>query len=115
MFGDAATQEKILKTSSPKTVKALGKKVVGFKEDEWTEKKDGIMAAALKAKFMQHPELLKKLRDTGMRRIAEADPRGKYWGIGTSSDTSKAKDPERWPGKNKLGSLLEALRSELKE
>jgi predicted NAD-dependent protein-ADP-ribosyltransferase YbiA (DUF1768 family) len=50
-----------------------------------------------------------------MRRIAEADPRGKYWGIGTSSDTSKAKDPERWPGKNKLGSLLEALRSELKE
>ena len=115
MFADGATQEKILKTSSPKTVKALGKKVVGFKEDEWTEKKDGVMAAALKAKFMQHPELLKKLRDTGTRRIAEADPRGKYWGIGTSSDTSKAKDPERWPGKNKLGSLLEALRSELKE
>jgi ribA/ribD-fused uncharacterized protein len=115
MFGDAAIQEKILKTSSPKSVKALGKKVTGFKEDEWAEKKDGVMAAALKAKFMQHPELLKKLRDTGTRRIAEADPRGKYWGIGTSSDTSKAKDPERWPGKNKMGSLLEALRSELKE
>jgi ribA/ribD-fused uncharacterized protein len=115
LFGDAATQGKILKTSSPKSVKALGKKVVGFKEDEWAEKKDQVMAAALKAKFMQHPELLKKLRDTGTRRIAEADPRGKYWGIGTSADTSKAKDPERWPGKNRMGALLEALRSELKE
>jgi ribA/ribD-fused uncharacterized protein len=115
MFGDATAQAKILKTSSPKTVKSLGKKVTGFKEEEWAEKRDSVMAAALKAKFMQHPDLLKKLRDTGTRRIAEADPRGKYWGIGTSADTSKAKDPERWPGKNKLGALLEALRSELKE
>ena len=115
MFGDATIQGKILKTSSAKTVKSLGKKVTGFKEEEWAEKRDSVMAAALKAKFMQHPDLLKKLRDTGTRRIAEADPRGKYWGIGTSADTSKAKDPERWPGKNKLGQLLEALRSELKE
>ena len=114
-FGDAASQSKILKTSSPKTAKSLGKKVQGFKEEEWNEKKDQIMSAALKAKFMQHPDLLKKLRDTGTRRIAEADPRGKYWGIGTSAETSKAKDPERWPGKNKMGQLLEALRSELKE
>lgn len=114
-FGDAAAQEKILKTSSPKSVKALGKKVVGFKEEDWNETKDKVMATALKAKFMQHPELLKKLRDTGTRRIAEADPRGKYWGIGTSADTSKAKDPERWPGKNKMGQLLEVLRTELRE
>jgi ribA/ribD-fused uncharacterized protein len=115
MFGDAVAQGKIMKTSSAKSVKALGKKVQNFKPEEWDETKDQVMAAALKAKFMQHPELLKKLRETGTRRIAEADPRGKYWGIGTSADTSKAKDPERWPGKNKMGSLLEALRAELKE
>jgi ribA/ribD-fused uncharacterized protein len=114
-FGDATIQAKILKTPSPKTVKSLGKKVQGFKEDEWNEKKDQVMAAALKAKFIQHPELLQKLRETGTRRIAEADPRGKYWGIGTSAETSKAKDPARWPGKNKMGQLLEALRTELKE
>jgi ribA/ribD-fused uncharacterized protein len=114
-FGDAAAQGKIMKTSSPKSVKSIGKKVIGFKEEEWAETKDRVMAAALKAKFMQHPELLKKLRETGTRRIAEADPRSKYWGIGTSADTSKAKDPERWPGKNKLGQILEALRAELKE
>jgi signal transduction histidine kinase len=49
------------------------------------------------------------------RPLAEADPRSKYWGIGTSSDTSKAKDPARWPGQNRLGKLLEELRAELKE
>jgi ribA/ribD-fused uncharacterized protein len=114
-FGDAGAQEKIMKTSSPKTVKALGKKVVGFDAAQWDEKKEQVMATGLKAKFMQHPDLLKLLRETGTRRIAEADPRGKFWGIGTSAETSKAKDPERWPGKNVMGKLLEALRSELKE
>lgn len=114
-FGDAGAQEKIMKTTSPKTVKALGKKVVGFDAAQWDEKKESVMATALKAKFTQHPDLLKLLRDTGTRRIAEADPRSKFWGIGTSADTSKAKDPERWPGKNVMGKLLESLRSELKE
>jgi hypothetical protein len=114
-FGDATASEKIMKTSSPKSVKALGKKVVGFKEDEWNEKKNEIMRTALRAKFTQHPELLAKLRSTGSRPIGEANPRDKYWGIGTSSDTSKAKDPAKWPGKNVLGKLLEELRTELKE
>jgi ribA/ribD-fused uncharacterized protein len=89
--------------------------VVGFDAAQWDEKKEQVMATGLKAKFMQHPDLLKLLRETGTRRIAEADPRGKFWGIGTSAETSKAKDPERWPGKNVMGKLLEALRSELKD
>jgi ribA/ribD-fused uncharacterized protein len=114
-FGDAAIQAKILATPSPKTVKALGRKVTGYTEEAWAESKDRVMAIALKAKFMQHPSLLAKLRGTGTRRLAEADPRGKYWGIGTSADTSKATSPDRWPGKNRMGSLLEALRTELTE
>jgi ribA/ribD-fused uncharacterized protein len=114
-FGDAEIQTKIMKTASAKSVKSYGKKVKNFNEEAWNERKDQVMRVAVKAKFMQHPELLKKLRDTGTRPIAEADPRGKYWGIGTSADTSKAKDPERWPGKNVLGKILMELRTELKE
>ena len=113
-FGDVEIQAKILKTSSPKTAKSLGKKVTGFKEEEWNEKKETVMKTALKAKFTQHPDLLTKLRETDDRPIAEADPRSKEWGIGTSADTSKAKDPARWPGKNKMGKLLMELRTELK-
>ena len=115
MFGDVEIQNKILKTASPKSVKSYGKKVKGFDEEAWNEKKDSVMRTAVKAKLMQHPDILKKLRDTGTRPIAEADPRGKYWGIGTSAETSKAKDPSRWPGQNKLGKILMELRDEVKE
>jgi ribA/ribD-fused uncharacterized protein len=115
MFGDTDIQAKILKTASPKSVKSYGKKVKGFDEESWNAKKDEVMRTAVKAKLMQHPDILKKLRDTGDRPIAEADPRGKYWGIGTSSDTSKAKDVAKWPGQNKMGKILMELRTELKE
>jgi ribA/ribD-fused uncharacterized protein len=113
LFGDKEMETKILKTTSPKSVKTYGKKVKDFKEDVWAEKKDDIMRTALKAKFVQHPDLRAKLLETGTRPIAEADPRDKYWAIGTSADTSKAKDPAKWPGKNVLGKMLETLRTEL--
>jgi ribA/ribD-fused uncharacterized protein len=114
-FGDAEAQAKILKTSSPKSVKTYGDKVKGFKEDEWNEKRDDLMRIALKAKFMQHPDLRAKLLSTGDRPIGEANARDKYWSIGTGADTSKAKIPSKWPGKNRLGQLLMELRGELKE
>ena len=102
-------------SASAKSAKGYGKKVEPFDKDVWAGMADRTMKTALKAKFSQHPDLLKKLRETGERPLAEADPRGKYWGIGTSADTSKAKDPAKWPGKNVLGNLLMELRSELKE
>jgi hypothetical protein len=115
MFGDAATEAKILKTKTAKAVKTLGDKVKDAKEEEWDKKKDEVMRTGLKAKFMQHPDLRAKLMETKDRPIGEANARDKYWGIGTSADTSKAKDPSKWPGKNVLGKMLEALRTELKD
>jgi ribA/ribD-fused uncharacterized protein len=115
MFGDTEIQTKILNTASPKSAKAYGKKVKNFDAEAWNEKRDSVMRTAVKAKLMQHPDILKKLRETGTRPIAEADPRGKYWGIGTSAETSKAKDVSRWPGQNKMGKILMELRDELKE
>ena len=73
------------------------------------------MRAALKAKFVQHPDLKTKLLETGSRPIGEASARDKYWGIGTSADTVKAAEPSKWPGKNVMGKLLMELRAELKE
>jgi predicted NAD-dependent protein-ADP-ribosyltransferase YbiA (DUF1768 family) len=64
---------------------------------------------------MQHPDLKAKLLSTNDRPIGEANARDKYWSIGTGADTSKAKIPSKWPGKNRLGALLMELRSELKE
>jgi predicted NAD-dependent protein-ADP-ribosyltransferase YbiA (DUF1768 family) len=58
--------------------------------------------------------LLKQLRDTGTRTLAYANPRDKYWSIGTSPDTDVAKTG-KWKGANKLGILLMEVRTELKD
>ena len=113
-FGDDDMAKKIMKSASAKSAKTYGQKVKDFKEEEWNAKKDEIMKTAVRAKFTQHPELRKKLVETENRPIGEADPRDKYWGIGTGADTSKAKKPDQWPGKNRLGAILMELRESLK-
>ena len=112
-FGDNEIYQKILKSKSGQSAKAFGKKVTGFDESVWDEKKDKIMSDILRAKFTQNPPLYKKLLETGNAILAEANPRDSYWGIGTSAGTSVAKDPSKWKGKNRLGNLLMELRAEL--
>lgn len=123
-IGDAEAQKTILKTKSGKTARAEGKKLdekIEKMEDtnqlkmNWPTKKDEIMYTGVKAKFVQHPELREKLLKTANRPIGEADPRDKYWSIGTSGNTSKAADPDKWDGQNKLGKIMERIRTELKE
>lgn len=114
-FGDEDIAAKILKAKSAQSAKAFGKKVANFLDATWDSKKDDVMLNVLRAKFRTNPDIRKKLLDTGDRVLAEADPRGKYWGIGTSADTSKAKDPSKWVGQNKLGKLLMDVRTELKK
>ena len=110
-FKDDEIYNKVLKAKTPKAAKALGKKVKNFVTEVWDSKKDEIMEKAIRAKFVQHPELRKELQTTGDKLIGEADPRDTYWGIGTSMDLEKAKSPSKWRGQNKLGKILMALRN----
>jgi len=114
-FGDAKMQEAILKSKSALTAKQSGNKVKDFKEDEWNKVQDEIMKTAVKAKIMQHPEIQEKLKATGDKVLGEANARDKYWSIGTGADTNKTKTPSKWPGKNRLGEILQEIRKELKE
>ena len=105
--------EKIMSAATPKAVKAYLKKL--SKMDSWEAKKEEVMRSAVRAKFTQHPELRSKLLDTGKRPIGFADARDVFWGIGTSMDTDKAKLASKWRGLNKLGKILEELRTRLAE
>ena len=104
--------EKILGTPSAKAVKALGKKVKNFIKEIWDTERLDIMRRAIRAKFIQHPELQKQLVETGEKPIGDADARDLYWGIGTSENTEKSRNPEKWKGQNQLGKLLMSLREE---
>ena len=110
-FKDDEVYAKILKSKTPKAAKAAGKKVKNFVQEVWDAKRDEIMEKAVRAKFVQHPELRKELLATDDKLIGEADPRNTYWGIGTSMDLEKAKSPSKWRGQNKLGKILMKLRN----
>lgn len=110
-FNDDEIYNKIIKAKTPKAAKALGKKVKNFVTEVWDAKRDEVMEKAMRAKFVQHPELRKELQATGDKLIGAADPRDTYWGIGTSMDLEKAKSPSKWRGQNKLGKILMALRN----
>ena len=113
-FGDETMAEKILKAKSAQSAKAFGKKVANFKEPEWTADKEDLMRKIIRAKFRSNPEITKTLLDTGDRLLAEANPRDRYWGIGTSAETEKAKTPAKWVGENRLGKILMEVREELR-
>ena len=113
-FGDEETFGKILKAKSAQSAKSFGNKVKDFKEETWKEKQDEVMKTVLRAKFTQNLELRKKLLDSEDKVLANADSRDKYWGIGTSANTSMAKDPKKWKGENKLGAMLMELRTQIK-
>lgn len=114
-FDDKEMYDKIIKTKTGKAVKALGKKVKNFVKEQWDSKRDEIMAKAVRAKFVQHPELQKELLATDDRPIGEANARDTYWGIGTAVTSEKSKHPSKWRGQNKMGKLLMDLRKEFSE
>ncbi len=70
---------------------------------DWERVKDDVMMQALRAKFGQHPELKRLLLETGDRPIVEHTANDDYWADGGDGK-----------GRNRLGLLLMALRSELR-
>jgi hypothetical protein len=70
---------------------------------DWDSKKEEIMITGLRAKFQQNSGLLEQLKATGDRPLVEASTDA-FWGEGRSGT-----------GKNRMGKLLEQVRTELKE
>ena len=70
-----------------------------------------VMREGVRLKFDSDPDLKKYLLDTNNKQLIEANPKDKYWGIGCSMHSYKAKDQKNW-GKNFLGKILMAIRDE---
>lgn len=111
LFKDYDIFQKILNTSNPKSVKALGRKVKNFNEKIWDKYKKTIVKTVVTSKFAYNRNLLEKLTATGDKHLAEDSPYDKTWGIGTKS--KKMKETKTWPGQNLLGIILMEVRKEL--
>ncbi|KAG6831452.1 hypothetical protein H0H92_010361 [Tricholoma furcatifolium] len=116
LFGDTEIAEQLLaiEDSSPasmRKVMALGRKVKGFDEETWVCNRERIVLEGNMLKFGQSDKLRKLLIETGDRRLIEASPLDRIWGIGYAEEDAFV-DTENW-GLNLLGRALEETRQRL--
>lgn len=115
LFSDTTTLELILDentkpNTSPKDIKALGRRISPFDEETWVAHREEIVYRGNLYKFGQDEELKKTLLDTGSLILVEASPYDRIWGIGFKEDNAMGKK-ERW-GLNLLGQALMRVREE---
>ena len=113
MFNDSEMLEKILSARSPKEMKAYGRAVRNFDQDQWKAACYDIVKRGNLAKFSQNPQLWAFLKTTRKRIIVEASPRDRIWGIGMGKSNPDAEIPVKWRGTNLLGFALTEVRDEL--
>ncbi len=113
LFGDKEIENEIIKCKSPKEVKALGRRVKGFSEDVWNNRKYEIVKEANYFKFSQNPALKDFILSTKDKTIVEASPNDRIWGIGMAQDHKDILNPKKWRGQNLLGFALMEIRDTL--
>ena len=111
LFKDEEIAKMIINESNPAKCKKLGRKVRGFNEEIWNEKKERYMYLICLNKFSQNNMLRDKLIETDSKVIVECSPYDREWGIGISVD--EMINGEKWKGKNKLGYVLMEVRKHL--
>jgi len=107
-FKDEETLALILKSTTPREQKALGRKVKGFNKEAWEAVARDCVYKGNHAKFLQNPDMFKVLMETRSKLLVEVNPVDPIWGIGLTGDEARAGIP--WKGTNWLGEVLTKLR-----
>ncbi|MFM8217125.1 MAG: NADAR family protein [Pirellula sp.] len=114
LFSDNETLQEILVAPDPKSAKALGRKVRGFKDDLWVTNARRIVTEGNIAKFSQNEGLKEFLLATETKVLVEASPYDRIWGIGLGAEDPNAKHPTKWQGENLLGFALMDVREAIR-
>ena len=113
IMGDKAAEEKILTSTEPRGIKALGREVKNFDENKWNRLRMKVVIKGNFHKFMDNKELRKFLLNTGNKILVEASPYDTIWGIGMKEDNPDCRNPRLWKGDNLLGFALIYVREML--
>lgn len=114
LFGDTEAERLVLADDSPGRAKGAGRRVQGFSEEVWAERRYALVVEANKAKFGQHRALRSFLLGTAEKILVEASPSDTIWGIGLSAAQPEATHPASWRGLNLLGFALMDVRLALR-
>ena len=114
LFNDMTIAAKILKTASPRDVKALGRQIKNFDSVVWDKFKLQIVIKGNLLKFSQNTGLLTQLLEHADKTFVEASPYDKIWGIGLDENDERCLDESKWLGQNLLGKALDVVAHKLK-
>lgn len=106
LFNNKEIFEKIVSSDKPGEAKELGRQVIGFDENIWTENRFEIVRLGNIHKFNQNRDLGDYLLKTGNRILVEASPVDTIWGIGLTKDSNEIDNIYAWRGLNLLGFAL---------
>ncbi len=101
-FSNEELKEKIRNARSAHDSQKFANENKDKRRVDWDEVKLGIMKEILRAKVSQHPEVKKKLLESGQRELVEDSWRDSFWGWGPNKD-----------GENHLGKLWMEVREEI--
>lgn len=101
----------IRECTDPKKIKRLGDKIET--KPKWEEVKEKTMKCILMAKFLQNKDLRRKLSETGDVALMECTT-NHFWGTGWRLDAYEWQKSMKFPGRNRLGKLLEEVREEIR-
>ncbi|HEY4223711.1 MAG TPA: NADAR family protein, partial [Myxococcota bacterium] len=106
LFGDEDARAKILLSSKPNDVKALGRAVRNYDDKKWSHARFDVVVRGSRAKFSASDALRAYLVSTAPKILVEASPLDTIWGIGLAADAPNASTPSSWRGLNLLGFAL---------
>lgn len=109
--GDIQTAVEVMMTKSPSEQKKLGRQIKNYDEALWSEKRQDIVKAGLKEKFLQNSRHMKFLKKHKGKRIVEASPEDRVWGIGYASHNAM-ENIDDW-GTDILGKIITELSLEI--
>lgn len=112
-FNDEEIARQIVNARTPKDAKRLGRKVKGYKDEEWSKVRYEIMKDINLLKYTQSKYHNQELKRTGNKHLVEASPFDDIWGIKMRATDKGVENPKNWKGQNLLGKVLMEVREEL--
>jgi len=102
----------IMSETNPTRIKVYGRCVHNYDDYVWKSIRYAVMKDALLLKFSQNAELKENLLKTGTKKLYEASPFDRIWGIGHKSIDAPYINIRKY-GQNLLGKVLMEIRDEM--
>ena len=105
--------QEILTTKTPEKAKEIASRVPRHMQKDWHSIKIGIMEEILLEKLKKCDDFKNSLISSGEKKIVEAVKSDRHWSCGLNPKDATTTKPQFYPGENRLGLLLEQIRSTL--